>query len=120
MHSKSQVSILLLLLASVTVSMAAKKRLSRDELASPLPIAQSADAPLTDNIATASDTDSAITVISTANSTAAVANDNTAVQDSSATITENDEEGADTETDAFQTMMDDCDPDMIGFEIITG
>lgn len=87
-------------------TLAAKKRLSRDEL----PIALAADAPLGDNLATASDS-----VIHTI-----VAQDKQAA----APLQKEQEDSEDANSSAvmeqFQSMIDDCDPDMIGFEIITG
>lgn len=103
----------LLLLATVPTTAAAKKRLSRDDLAAAAsPIKLAAEAPLGDNIATASDAESvAVAAAAPPNASApALAQDEAAA-----------EKEASDELDAnFQTMMDDCDPDMIGFEIITG
>lgn len=111
----------LLLLATMPMStMAAKKRLSRDELpvaaavAAASPIEKAAEAPLGDNLATASDSDSV-----------SVSAPNTAPSspDGATASAEGDKEptASDDAADAsFQSMMDECDPDMIGFEIITG
>ena len=105
-------SIGLLLLASLQTTAAAKKRLSRDDLpavASPIKLA--AEAPVGDNIATASDADSAVSV-SAPNASAPSAAEAAGEEDATT---------ASDDLDAnFQAMMDECDPDMIGFEIITG
>lgn len=74
------------------------------------PIKQAADAPLGDNIATASDSEPVVVSVSAPNASAP---SSTTAAESPATATD--------ELDAnFQSMMDECDPDMIGFEIITG
>lgn len=102
----------LLLLATVPTTNAAKKRLSRDDLAAAVasPIKQAAEAPLGDNIATASDSEPVAVAVAAPNASAPSA-DATAENPTTATD----------ELDAnFQSMMDECDPDMIGFEIITG
>lgn len=107
----------LLLLATIPTTSAAKKRLSRDDLAAASPIQMAAEAPLSDNIATASDSDAATVSVSAPNSS----------PDASAPSAGGDQSAGDKEPTAsddldasFQSMMDECDPDMIGFEIITG
>lgn len=109
----------LLLLATVPTTSAAKKRLSRDDLAAAVasPIKLAAEAPLGDNIATASDSNAAAVSVAAPDTN----------MDASAPSADEDQSAGDKEPSAsedldanFQTMMDECDPDMIGFEIITG
>lgn len=105
----------LLLLATIPTTAAAKKRLSRDDLAAAAsPIKLAADAPLGDNIATASDSDAVSVPAPNASAASQEAAAASAV-DNKEPATASDELDAN-----FQSMMDDCDPDMIGFEIITG
>lgn len=119
----------LLLLATMPMSsLAAKKRLSRDEMiaaaaSAPVaaavasPIQKAAEAPLSDNLATASDSDP---VAVSAPSSAPSSPDSTAEAAAAAPVDGQEPTAADDLDASFQSMMDECDPDMIGFEIITG
>lgn len=82
------------------------KRLSKTEM----PIVQAANAPLSDNIATASGSEPAIQTIKAPEG------------ESSSTVDTipSDTTGQDESDESDTSIEDECDPDMIGFEIITG
>ncbi|XP_059621103.1 uncharacterized protein LOC132264798 [Phlebotomus argentipes] len=82
------------------------KRLSRTEM----PIVQAANAPLSDNIATASGSEPALQTIKAPEG-----------ESSSAVDTKpSDIAGLEESDESDTSIEDECDPDMIGFEIITG